>query len=180
MSAQAQPTRTYDFTGGTNAVADNVDTDLNTLYTVLQGGVGDTHIASDAAINHGKILGGLRVSNRQDIAADSTVTDQRMCFGWTYINGDGSSAEKTVAITFPITFTVAPVVVIGALSRLTSNPAAIGDLTDWNSATGAFAFWAAKSITTTGFSAAYKTPTGNDTLNLRSGGAWIAIGTKAN
>ena len=37
MASQPQPTRTYDFSGGQNAVADDVDTDLNTLYTVLQG-----------------------------------------------------------------------------------------------------------------------------------------------
>lgn len=55
MSAQPQPTRTYDFTGGQPAVADAVDTDLNTLYTVLQGGVGNTHIAADAAIGFSKM-----------------------------------------------------------------------------------------------------------------------------
>ena len=54
-SAQPQPTRTYDFAGGSNAVADDVDTDLNTLYTVLQGGVGNTHIADDAAIAFSKL-----------------------------------------------------------------------------------------------------------------------------
>ena len=55
--ASAQPTRTYNFAGGSNAVADEVDTDLNALYTVLQGGLGDTHIASDAAIAWTKMAG---------------------------------------------------------------------------------------------------------------------------
>ena len=54
-SAQPSPTRTYDFSGGTNAVADQVDTELNTLFTVLQGGIGNVHIADDAAIAFSKL-----------------------------------------------------------------------------------------------------------------------------
>jgi len=53
--AESQPTRTYDFVGNSNAVADEVDTEFNTLYTVLQGGIGDTHIAADAAVQFSKL-----------------------------------------------------------------------------------------------------------------------------
>lgn len=78
--AQAQPTRTYNFSGGTNAVADEVDTDLNTLYTVLQGGIGTTHIASDAAIDFSKLAS----------AAWTSFTPT-----WTGLTlGNGTSAAK--------------------------------------------------------------------------------------
>lgn len=78
-SAQPQPTRTYDFTGGSNAVADQVDTDLNTLYTVLQGGVGNTHVADDASIAQSKIatstLGYAEsTSDQTDFSAGADIT----------------------------------------------------------------------------------------------------------
>ena len=75
-SAQPQPTRSYGpFTGGNSAVGTQVDTDLNTLYTVLQGGVGDTHIATNAAIQQAKLqttqLGYAAITATQNVSATS-------------------------------------------------------------------------------------------------------------
>lgn len=72
MSAQPQPTRTYDFQGGQPAVADAVDTDLNTLYTVLQAGIGNTHIASDAAIDFSKLASAAWTSYTPTMAGITT------------------------------------------------------------------------------------------------------------
>lgn len=46
--------RTYDFTAGTTAVADEVDTDLNTLYTLVNGNLDDDNLA-DSAVTTAKI-----------------------------------------------------------------------------------------------------------------------------
>lgn len=55
---QPSPTRRYTFIGGGNAVADQVENELNTVYTVLQGGVADVHVADGANINGAKIADG--------------------------------------------------------------------------------------------------------------------------
>ena len=44
----AVPTRTYNFVGGTTATADEVDTDLDALYTELNGNLDDTNLATNA------------------------------------------------------------------------------------------------------------------------------------
>lgn len=88
--AQSQPTRAYDFQSGTNAVADNVDTDLNTLYTVLQGGVGNTHIASDAAIDQNKLA--TTTLGYTAVTADFTTTTT---------SSDVDVTNLTVTVTVP-------------------------------------------------------------------------------
>jgi len=78
-SAVSQPTRQYDFQAGQNAVGDNVDTDLNTLYTVLQGSVGNTHIADDAAVAQNKLatttLGYAEITSAFSSATGNNDTD---------------------------------------------------------------------------------------------------------
>lgn len=74
MASQPQPTRTYDFSGGQNAVADDVDTDLNTLYTVLQGGIGNTHIASDAVIALSKLASDARTAYTPSLLKNDNST----------------------------------------------------------------------------------------------------------
>lgn len=54
-SPQPIPERQYIFTAGTPAVADQVNHELNTLYSVLQGGIGDQHIADQANIQGSKV-----------------------------------------------------------------------------------------------------------------------------
>lgn len=53
--AQPIPQRTYVFVANKAAVGDQVNKEFDTLYNVLQGGVGDAHISSNANINGAKI-----------------------------------------------------------------------------------------------------------------------------
>lgn len=53
-----QPSRQYIFTAGTVAVAAQVNTELNTVYAILQGAIGDAHIADQANIAGTKIASG--------------------------------------------------------------------------------------------------------------------------
>lgn len=111
MAAQPQPTRTYDFTGGSNAVADQVDADLNTLYTVLQGGVGDTHIASDAAISWSKMASTAWTTYTPGLTnvtiGNGTINGAYMVHGKTVhltarlVLGSTSSVSGTVGINLP-------------------------------------------------------------------------------
>jgi len=106
MAAQPQPTRTYDFSGGTNAVADEVDTDLNTLYTVLQGGIGNTHIASDAAIDTSKLATGAAAAftpSPTGFSGTPTVnckhiTIGKIVFAWVSITGTSNGAGLTFSL----------------------------------------------------------------------------------
>lgn len=50
LNPQPSPLRQYTFTANTPAVASQVNTELNTLYSVLQGGVGSVHLADNAGI----------------------------------------------------------------------------------------------------------------------------------
>lgn len=56
--AQPIPQRTYIFVANKAAVGDQVNKELDTLYSTLQGGLGDAHIASNAAISGSKIAPG--------------------------------------------------------------------------------------------------------------------------
>lgn len=49
------PERTYTFSSNTPAIADYVDHELDTVYGVLQGGLGDAHFATQANINGTKL-----------------------------------------------------------------------------------------------------------------------------
>jgi len=57
-SALPRPTRPYIFQSGQAAVGDQVNQDLDPLYAVLSGGIGDAHIADNANISGTKIAAG--------------------------------------------------------------------------------------------------------------------------
>lgn len=73
-----------------------------------------------------------RVQDRQQAANDTVVYNQRTCFGWNWITGDGVSTNISKTITLPITYddTDGPVpfaTIIGY--KAGSNPSDITDLT---------------------------------------------------
>lgn len=55
VTPQPIPERLYVFEPATAAVADQVNHELDTVYAVLQGGIGDQHIADQANINGTKL-----------------------------------------------------------------------------------------------------------------------------
>jgi hypothetical protein len=116
--AESQPTRTYDFTGGSNAVADAVDTDLNTLYTVLQGGLGNTHIAADAAIDWTKMASTAWTAftpswNNVTLGSGETNVGRYFLMGKTlFVTADltlgtGGSVSGTLSMDLPNSYTAA-------------------------------------------------------------------------
>jgi hypothetical protein len=71
---QPIPTRQYDFQGSAPAVADQVDAELNTLFTVLQGGVGNDHIADNAEIAKSKLAAAFLTEFNAGLISWSGVT----------------------------------------------------------------------------------------------------------
>lgn len=115
---------------------------------------------------------------RQDLTSNTYATNQVILTGWSYIAGDSSSTSLTKAITFGVTFSTAPVVIVSKLaSKLGGAPTVIGDLTTAGSGNDQNHIVGGASITTTGF-IAYVGLTNNSTLTgYNYGFSWIAIGT---
>lgn len=121
-----------------------------------------------------------RCNNRQNNTTNTTVYDQRMCMGWSFVTGDGSSYRLSKTITFPFTFDSTPIVFVATLgARPDSNPINIEDFSTTNRATCV----SVETITTTGFTVwvVRRSIDGTDptplTNGMRYGFSWIAIGT---
>lgn len=117
--------------------------------------------------------------NRQDIAANSVVTNQQLQSGWTYVTGDGVNKRESVTITFPVAFDSAPVVTSTSIGVLVgSNPDSIDDFNASIAGTAGDLGWlvSVHNVSTTGC-----VLTINDTATLTStwrlGLSWIAVGT---
>lgn len=74
---QPNPQRTYIFQAGQAAVGDQVNKELDTVYNVLQGGIGDSYIATNAAISGTKIAAGSIPS--------SALADQTLSLGTSFV-----------------------------------------------------------------------------------------------
>lgn len=120
--------------------------------------------------------------NRQDNTTNSVVSNQSVQFGWGWITGDGVNRQQTEAVTFPVAFDVAPIVICAFCGhKATTDPADITELSVINSTVAGTGY----AITTSGFTALIRRVSndGNDpgvlsTVN-RYGYAWVAIGTKS-
>lgn len=109
---------------------------------------------------------------RQNIASNTTLASPRMATGWSYVTGTGGEGELTLAITYPFTFTTAPVPHIAPIgTKDSSNPSLISDLTGQH--TYLMSIFAP---TTTGFTAQMDLLSGNTTSGRRYGFGWQAIG----
>lgn len=119
--------------------------------------------------------------NRQDIAANSVVTDQLLQFGWTYVTGDATNLREAITVTFPVAFDVIPLVLPVSLGvRVGSNPDTLDDFTPL-AATFGDVGWVVdtSAVSTTQVTITInKTGTAIGTAN-RLGLGWLAIGTKA-
>lgn len=109
---------------------------------------------------------------RQDNVTDGYDNNTVILSGWGYMEGnDGSSIQETV--TFGITFSAAPVVVITGLGFDSDTPSAI---TSFDERIGAFS--SVDQITTTDFEAkvTHRDANGNLESGKYYGYSWIAIG----
>lgn len=96
-------------------------------------------------------------------------SNYRVIGGWSYYTGNGN-VERSGAVSFGITFSFRPYVVISGLGyKSGSNPSHIGDFTSQCPTD-----WAASSISTTGFT--YHASNAQVAGDRRDGFSWIAMG----
>jgi len=126
-------------------------------------------------LNEYKVL----AQNRQNNTTNTNVTNQRICTGWGWIQGDSLHDNLSEIITFPITFDNKPVVLITGIGiKVGSNPSDIGDSSDTGG--GSKMIWEARDIYTTRFlSSVTLRDGGNLEATIRFMYSWVAIGTKA-
>lgn len=176
----ALPTLT-DFTANTVARSSDVDTNFQNLRDRDTISSANT-VTIESTGNHVVINAGtsklvkIQVL-RQDDTSDAYNANTVVLTGWGYIQGD-STAHLTEAVTFGITFSSAPVVIIGRLGNKTGAPANITELTSApNSATGPIVSAAgAYSITTSGLTVSLGRSTGTFNNTAYHGYSWIALG----
>lgn len=108
---------------------------------------------------------------RQDNTTNSIQEESIVVSGWGFVLGDGDDAAVGT-ITFPVTFTSKPIVVVGALGiKSGSDPADIGDFSAQTFSSTAY------NISTTGFGVVITNVRGNThTSTNRLGYSWIAFG----
>jgi len=169
----------YDVPGKYEIIKCSVDGTAITSATRGQGGTSDVTHSAEAKVMisytslHDDTT--LKAVDRQDISTNNAQTNLRTCSGWGFIQG--SAARRiTKNISFPITFTSAPIVLLAPAGyRSGSDPSAIGDL---DGTIGDFVT-TTSSITTTGFIVTLVTiDAGNFTGTDRYGFTWMAIGSK--
>lgn len=171
---------------GDNLDATIVDNNFDTIASEINGNLNDANVKTGADINHGKILGGVRLSNRQNNVTNTTVSSQRICMGWGYWVGDATNSSFNDTVTFPITYSDKPIVLISLLGgAATATPTDQGDFSDWNSQIAAsnFLIVSAQSTGVTSFVANLRFTTGSAAAFTSSesiGYSWIAIGTLTN
>ena len=109
---------------------------------------------------------------RQDNTSNSTPTYLKIQTGWGFILGSGSSGVMTKAVTFPTSFTNAPVIYMTYLNTKSgSDPASITEFTSGAEDVTV----SSTSISTSGFTARMYKPSAF-TNTSRFGYSWVAIG----
>lgn len=127
--------------------------------------------------------GYLRLSQlpRQDddnnTIANSTRENVLIQYGWVQVTG-AAATEIAETVTFPVSYDVAPIVIVCPLGGKTGGTAAANITELVTSSSSAPWVATARSISTTTFSLRLARGS-NFTLNDRYGAAWIAIGAKA-
>ena len=116
-----------------------------------------------------------KLVNRQDNTTDNTVEDQLVQVGWGFIIGDTTVGIQE-AVTFPVAYDSAPIVICNYCGTSSTDPALISDLSA--SAADTNRYGRAMIITTTGFTAGIVDVAGSS-ASVRYGYTWIAIGSKA-
>ena len=113
---------------------------------------------------------------RQDNTTNTYSKDQVILTGWGWITSDGSDEYVEETVSFGVTFSTPPIVILGNPGRNDdTDPSDISDLTD----NGRQGHVSAHSISTTGFTVWIQNVDIGTNLNNgnRYGYRWIAIGT---
>jgi hypothetical protein len=123
-----------------------------------------------------------KIVNRQDDTTNSVVSNQLIQFGWGWKLGDGVNRQISEAVTFPIAYDTAPIVIANTIGyKANSDPTAITDCTGYT----VNIVSDPTLITTSQYTVAIKRMSydGADpgaTVNTsRYMYSWVAIGTKA-
>lgn len=170
----AVPNRPSDGTVDT-AVSNNPWIDLadvlvnNGVTQITDSNITDTRLT--VTVSPAQIL----AYNRQNITTNTTVPSPKIQMGWNFINGNGS-ADTEKAITFPESFSSAPVVIISnSGAKLGSDPTSLND-TDGAGVNRKQKFLA-DNPTTSGFTARMQQGDAtNNASGIRGLFTWIAIG----
>ena len=124
-----------------------------------------------------------KLVNRQDYTSNTTVSNQLIQTGWYWKLGDGANRVMTQAITFPVAYDSAPIVMVSyAGSKSTTDPA---NITELLSSTQGVQQATCGTVTTSGFNISLSRVSvdgadpGVFVNTSRYGASWIAIGTKA-
>lgn len=88
--AQQRPEKPYTFQAGKAAVGDQVNKVVDVLYSLLQGGIADTHIADNANINGSK-LAAASIPTAQLIDATGIIMPYAVLAWWS----DGATTVPT-------------------------------------------------------------------------------------
>lgn len=161
-------------------VADAADftTPLNTIIDEINGNLDNDNIKSGAAVDVLKVPSAVKAVDRQNNTTNATVSTQRICHGWGFLTGAGTSDIASETVSFPIEFGDTPMVFMNSTGYKASNPSDPGDVTGLSGQAGV-ACWAADP-STTGFTAAIGNVAGDNLTNgRRYVYQWMAIGTKA-
>ena len=117
--------------------------------------------------------------NRQNNTTDTDVTNQRICSGWGFIQGNNTT-NITEAVTLPITYDSAPIVIVSLAGSAGSTPTLITDLTgSGNTGGNATTTATGYAVTTSGFSVSIGRSVSTLASTAYYGYSWIAIGTKS-
>lgn len=156
-----------DLLSGAPLPADTVDTQAIENDAVTTAKLADDGVTSD------KLAEAFFKGRKQQNTTNSDVEGLKVMHGWGFIEGNGTAAiEKTV--TFPTTFTSAPVVIVCALGADTSGvPVAIGEFT---TEIGTTIGIQASDIEADDFKVSLDRATGTYSSGNYHGFSWIAIG----
>ena len=115
--------------------------------------------------------------NRKDITTNSSVTNQRIQFGWNYFQGT-AAINASDTFVFPVAFTTIPIVIVVAAGYANSAPDSLDDLIYGMNDKGFVWNIHPHTVTETGFQMHGRCEVGYTFVNTSYFGySWIAIGT---
>lgn len=168
-----------DAINGTKIADDSIDSEH-----IVDGSVDAAHLATGVANENLKLSGHIvltpdtsklvkfSVTRKEKESTATYVNDNVIVTGWTSVEGNGTT-KLTQGVTFPVTFSNVPIVMVTTHGNLSGSPATLDLWKNSDNASGQ-----AVSISTTGFTAIITRAS-----DMTSGNFWgisyIAIGTLA-
>ncbi len=150
------------------------------IADLADGGLQPLAITSKVKVDNlnADYVDGQHVDNQAASGYIKIGTTLLIAWGWGFIEGNGSDATRTKAVTFPANFSAAPKVIVGSVGMFNSasDPTVISqfDLTP-----GFTQSLQAISILVSGFTAAVRDYGSTLAADYYNGYSWIAIGAPA-